>query len=1133
MARIGKPRHPANLSRSKIISFFMRLMERQQDRRSAMNDARAATDPKYYGEIIQRLIANPQYKWALVGHPFPATPEHIQRKIKLGRCDPDREFTWSANVLKLYEEELRDFVVLRTRYENEFLHGNYPQASDTLEQIQTSHGYSHWLVSSRIQLLATSEGLQAQKKYLEELLEKNISPIFGWISYYCSLRSEENYSLGSILEVTSGTRNNPPLFDYVTYHLNPYHILDVDDPVNIISWEEMHPVIDRLHAHVVAAKLTLSRDSKTDCVLKSLEMLTNICDPAIERLIRVAREESNQEATNIYDDYLSGDYNKVLSSNITSAELRALSLLQSSITAEDSASIISQAVRCMSEMLLPREGYLRAKQQLQKIALLCGHLPLTTEIASFIARTLPTLPVSDDFSAIEKYATLSYGRGRYCLPTSTRFLNKYNLEISESTAGTAPTQKLIRALREGNEELLCSALSQDIRDYYAGCIKLSHGNAVEAEIRFRAAANSPIEYVRSIADIGIFESLRAKGDLAAAVKLAVNTSLKTPDRFRLYPFETLASEIRDQSSDIDPILVAVLFHFASRTNSTWDGELSDAYENTLNSRGVVRPSELDIDNIDPVLLYFLRDICVPRIMEDSTEFASVDDVEAERILICQHLLSKDSDNIPQYADEIKTITREKNVSALLKHVEANMIYVDTSGVSTVVHDSLKESYERYQVLLASPDLGYQAEQINRMIKELVTKLGGKESWDIALTSSEKAGLFTEMREYFLETFATNPAYGLDTNLSTSIRHGVIEGHIRAPFVEEDLLAIRDGNENWKLPETWAEKLATAPPTELNELTKSFGRFAQRVEDTVHLYRDELIHIRRNDNKRQGLFFLQAQDDEIIKLAQSISVSTSYDEFLSYLFEHAWKLLDKSMVEIKSRIRRDLLGTLKSATEALVKSATSIQSARQTGLVDAIARAQTSMQAKVEEIANWFRRPTDVRNSPFDVELALLVAAQQIKNCYTGAPLDYDHKIDGNLRIEGAFLNGLVEVVFLFLQNAVRHSGFHEQKRNTPISIKVSEADGEIALEFKNSLAPTIDLCDRRAIASAALLKHSSDSAISMANSEGGSGLSKLKRILKFDIKRSYRLNLEVTDDRSFLTTLHINSEGMKHADLSR
>jgi hypothetical protein len=1118
------------MSRPQIVKFFLRMMERTPDKRQGMSFARAATEAHHYEEIVQRLMANPHYKWAAVGHPFPRSPEQIQRKIKLEKCSAEKEIAWSTIILVSYKEKLKSFVLLRSEYEKSFLHGDYDGAAAILDKIEVSHGYSNWLISSRIQLLATSDGLQAQKKYLEELLERAISPLCGWISYYFSLRSEENYSLSSIQEVTAITETNPPLFDYVTYHLNPYQILDVDDPINLISWEEMHPIIDRLHAHTVAAKLMITRGQADDQLLSSLKSLAEIGDPNIDRLIQDAKGAPDESATAIYDCFLRGEYEAVLSSETTSVELRALSFLISGTKPEESNSIIAQAVRNIVEMLLPRDGYLRAKQQLQKIALLCGHLPLTTEIASFIART-PVLSDPAELALIEKYASLSYGWGRYCLPTSIRHIDEQSVNLIENEADTSPAQKVILAAREGKDDLLCKTLPIDIRAYYSGCIALNSGDAVTAECKFREAAESPKEYVRSLAKFGLFESRRAQGDLSSAAKIAINNSLKTADRFRLYPFEALVADMRTASERIDPLLSSVLLHFASRINSSWESELSDAYENTMNAWGITRPSELDVESIDPITLYFLRSICVPRVLEDSTDFESVEEIEAERILICQKLISKDPENTTQYADEIKTITREQNVSALLQHVEANMINVDTSGVSAVVHDSLKESFERYQVLLASPDLGYQAAQINRMMKELVTKLSNKESWDVALTSSEKAGLFAEMREYFLDTFATNPAYGLDTNLSTSIRHGVIEGHIRAPFVEEDLLATKEGKE-WVVPLTWADKLTNAQPTEAYELKKAFGRFSQRIEDAVKLYRDELIHIRRKDTKRQGLFFFHAQDDEIIELAQSITISTTYEEFLTRLFEHAWKLLDKSMAEIKLKIKRDLLGTLQSATEAFTKSTIHINTARQAGLIDAVVRAQTSMQAKVDEIANWFRRPTDARNTPFDIDLAARVAAKQISNCYTGDPLNCAYEIDGDLRIEGSFLNGLVEVVFLFLQNAVRHGGYHDQKLATPISIRIFQDRDQIALEFQNDLADSVDICERRHIAAEALVKHFADTAITMATSEGGSGLSKLKRILRFDIKRSYRLNLEVTDDRTFRTTLYVDSEGMKHADIS-
>lgn len=1135
MGKRNPPKRRTDLSRTQSAAYFLRLMERQRDRRSALSIARGAVDAATYRDVLPKLMANPTYRWATVADPFPLSPTRIQKRPQLHHIDIRREFIWSGEVLRLWEDQLRDFVRIRVCYEDDFLSARYDKAKKSLDLVETRFGWSTWLVASRIQLLAISEGLQAQKAFLEDFLAQDISPLLGWVSYYYSLRSEENYSLASIEQVLEETRHNQSLYDYATYHLNPYSITQIGEAKHLLSWEEVNPLIDRLQAHLVSSRIYLSgneidADSR-EAILDSLQAIRGIQDPSIDTLLGCS---DSSRTVGVFDRFVAGLLPADVTDAFTPPEVVAAAALQTGqLENLGTESVIGQIANCMTEMLLPRDSYIRNRQQLQKLALVCGHLTVTREISSFISRRDAEAPEMESMPP-QRYASLGETSAELCLPS---FADNTHIDLQgRPPPNTTENTSLVvaRAILDKDAAAIPEDASPWLATLYRSHIHLSLSELDDAEKSFGALSQSLVPYMICVARVGLFRCSLARNDAVAAAAQAVTHSLQSPDIFRLYPFASLAQRVKGNPILTDPLLKATLLHFASKIDGKWQVELSDAYENVLHNFKCERPSQLDGFGKTEIETYFLRNICIQRIMEDSTAFKSIEQVETERIAICQRLLEVDPENTQIYADEIKTITRDQNVSALLHHVESNMVYVDSGGVSSVVRDSLKESFERYQILVASPSLEYQAEQISKMIKGLMNKLRDADARDIATpASSEKAGLFEQMRNYFIDTFALHPAFGLDTNLSTSIRHGVIEGHIRAAFAQEQLLSNWDSTgQLWVLPDQWRERLTSIPASERIQIEKSFGRFASRLGDLVKLYRDELVQIRRVETKRQGLFFFNANPDELRALSDSVGTSTSYEEFLAQMFDHGWTLVDRSMAEVKIRIRGDLLSSLNAATKNFATSLSEVPAARNAGLLNAITRGQTAMQVKIEEIANWFKRPTDVSDTPFEIELAVLVALKQVENCFTGQPLHAMHSIQVASKFPGTQLNGFVEVIFLFLQNSIKHGGFGPHGRQTSITIDIREDGDDLLMEFSNDVAPELDLAEMKKRADEAVARNLADSDLSIAPTEGRSGLSKLKRILRFDIRRDYDLDFQFeTDPRQFKATLRIHAEGARYADL--
>ena len=256
--------------------------------------------------------------------------------------------------------------------------------------------------------------------------------------------------------------------------------------------------------------------------------------------------------------------------------------------------------------------------------------------------------------------------------------------------------------------------------------------------------------------------------------------------------------------------------------------------------------------------------------------------------------------------------------------------------------------------------------------------------------------------------------------------------------------------------------------------------------------------------------------------QDVESVKTYEEFISSLLSLSWRLVERSLQVIRAELNEVLLGGVNMAFTALlsvIENELESESARIS--LDRIVGARTEFQASVQDIANWFRRPTNLQRRPFDIDVAIGVSLKQIERCYQ--PVTADLSSVSAIRVAGVYLDGLVEVFFILIQNAIRHSGL----AGSAVSVKVDVAKGqEFCIRVSNSLSPHIDVGELREAAREAVERYKRDSALRMARVEGGSGLSKVWRILEFDLKRRHGLSLEVEEHR-FTAVIHFDIEGME------
>ncbi|MDR5832565.1 hypothetical protein P9250_32470 [Caballeronia sp. LP006] len=1058
------------------------------------------------------------------------------------RLDADAEILWTASVLAQYKAELREFTSRREEFYASYLRGELTKAQSLLQEIEALFGISIWLLNQRLQILQLLKGLKAQKDLLEEVVTTpGFSQYAAWLVYYFSVRAEENVSYTSLEQQAGSIIDIPELGDYWLSHVLPYDLTQIENIGIPIAQEEPNPIIDRYETFVSMLQLYATRVSSTSLhrLKLALEQLDGVADVRITRLQEVfgLRKQGSVDATlPAADSYTVGRYDLLLPDTGDNLELiaRSAAIAEIEELGEVGFSIKSQIVRLMADILVRSDRAAQSRLTLKKLALLCSKHGYGIQIAAFLERRHEHLQVSE-YTELDRLAAIA---GPIDNPWSAPILSQLTPDVSwldrlSVMDPQSPSIRLRQALSNKSNELL-EALRGTVPEYrfnsYAGHIAFSNSDYDVAADFYRKVRDTGNDYLETTATRYLFESHYAVGRYEDAMTIAVAELLRKPTAWDSYPLERLTKLCLKDHRLISRVELAILVYLTSRhIDPKWERELSDIYENVLDNLGFARPSEITDTFFDAgqpdhhLWIFFLRNIAIPRVLDDTTAFDDVDAVDQERISVLQILNKADPEHGPIYLAEIRTITRDLNVAHFLKKVQSSKIYVDESGVRRALEVTLKESFARYERLLSFPALAYQAEKLTKRLVAMLNVKGSPELKELKLPASELEGLVQSMLSDTVHEFALNPAFGLDTHISTSIRHGSFEGHLRSPLALENLLCARvDGD--YALPAVWRDELYTLAQEEVQFVRKQLGRFTQRFEELVQSYTKQKLHIRAiGDNV--AMFNYHSSEGELVALEASVAENPNYELVVDKLIAYCWFLTDRSLDAIRMDLQTSMRGQLTIAFDVLVTNLESkLRHDQIVSMIDAVARARVSLDSALHDVIEWFHKPTDLSREPFEFDLAVHVAMLQATNCYTQTSLVPTLNLAATLKIPGASLDGLCELVFILFQNAIIH-GLVEDG-GVKVKISTSRREGSVLLECRNLIPEDVDLAERRATSDAAMRRYERDSALKRARSEGGSGLSKIWRIAEFDLRVKHSIELEVTNEREFVAKVELRGEAV-------
>ncbi|WP_430614004.1 hypothetical protein [Acinetobacter baumannii] len=993
---------------------IFRKLASAKEKRFVLSRVKLENKNYLYPAISKSISSHRQLLSTLVVSDFPAfnkikkIPPLILQKGSL-----EDELIWAASVLSIYKDELESFAKLKNEYYELLYCKDLNSALERLNEIESKFGYSLWLVRSKIYCIFIKDGAIKQQEYVENIIEnnqfQNDFELQFIIHYSNAIEENKEYEeyKDSIKDIYRNLNIDYERLSHNLYRLAPDEVLTIKNYDHILSQEEVRTIIDRFETFTFALISSIAKGLISELVIDRLKKILNIKNEKIIQNCYSFFENMdgyNNDDFYPYNEYTKGNYTWFLNNSIENLNLTASALANLDKNLEE--------VNLKNKIINSIKNVLNNVNQKSEINFLKKHIALNFgNIYCYQILILLNEFNNEDIENFENILFLNKNPKTYL-----RLIKEGDLDANDLNNNISLS--LLNSLKLNSKDLL-----NNIKDLipcnrfynYLGIIALNESNYDYALELFKKNEVSLNNYIRRQAKVNIFNTY-----------LKANYSMKT--------LEFFAEEIINSGS-IDNRIDALLFFKENYTNEKlleninfsilvdylkknklidpiFDINLADLLDYVLISHNIDSPIELfDFyeENFDSSVKYYLKNICTLSVIDSLPIYSSLDEVELLRIQICQKLVDFDFENSKQYRTEIAQITKNLEVSRLFKVVETGRIFVDTESLKSIVFESVSRGLDKCKESLKIDD-----HTVNQRLKEILNSLY-KDQYpqlkNVYLPKNELEEYYFSISRNVIDEFYFNPAYGLDTHISTAIRHGWLEGYLTKPFIESKILfELIDGH--FKVNEYWENISNSVNAKFKKEIQRDLIALNRKIHEGIRSYLNKKLQFDSIDggekNSLFNIFWTKDQHDEVVVF---IKEETLAEELIEKIFLICRNNLERDLHLIRDDIDKfseQIIGQLDRIYQKMVRS---IDRNLLSDHLYNIIQARESFHEKMQTIKSWFYISTDLGLESFPITHAVSVCIKQIENCFgTGKPII--NFIDNAEHLSGKYFEGLCKILFL-------------------------------------------------------------------------------------------------------------------------
>lgn len=1074
------------------------------------------------------------------------------------KVSSDEAINYACFLVDLYSQKINKYILLREQYEQFYLLKNYTSANEVLKKIENEVCISLWSCGQRLLLAELEHGLEKNKETLEQLsrtVPQNYATLAILHHYSCLAEldlSFENYQI----EISKFLKpiEDMDLGRYLTQKLSLSSTMQIGDISLVLQIDSQFSVIDIYNDLEIIIPLHYKNSITTGRYDFPLFRLNGIQSPFVNNLKMLDLHVENTEGIlnyckrekllyEIIEFYTRGEYEQAI--NLAKDYLKrkpfafqisvifCKSLLNSNKAFPDDFNI-SYIKHIYS--IYKMDGSYRESIQLLLRELKQNHGSiLRIKIQSFLSRK-HLLDINHDYSFVSSLLDESLH------PNFMRFLSKEtHSHFWNSLNSVCPISiSLACAYKTSTFEPRVIAQVEKKRRAIFNAAKSCYDGNIKESTQYL----EDLEKNCSLDDWYMQERIKRiqlkiysiTCDYLNAIRLFVDCFFENEYLFeRLLGGNYIKIPMRVRDNTIEADLYYVVFvHLLNRNDYS---RQIRAYNNYLELNhfatifDALKAFEKDVNRLNTFFFYSICSIALLKRDVSLCERNITPEDARLKILGTLYRISP----LKQYSTEINNISTFEVMRDNLNSINKSRINVDVDKILQQHREQWQETYQKYLKLSRSSHkfigIDFSEQEANIQFNKLA------ESLNIQIKNSPQISQETlvlrSILEQILEECLFSTQYGLETYLSSRIRHGYCRGQLTSFLRELHLVSLRDkDDDSYHVNPFWDGEFTTDKRV-LLQVKNVLSDFTALIEKKIDEICKEWLRIKYKDNSN-GMFDYSTLTDICIVACQREPVE-EFSIFYNRIVSLFWAKTNVLLKEIQERITGELQSFYINAIEELEKQLrTIVINPESKNSMNKLLSYCNVSKAKVIVALEQFKDVFSANNAHYNnfTMKDLSASCKRVIQRLYADSTDVVWKMDADdtLLFHGKYFVSFVDILCILLNNSLTHSGFGqmsdlkiditatqatEQEKSELINIISAFHSGHqhiMRLKVKNNLSIKINesqLEQHLTDIFSDIRKEQLDR--KLVQGEGGSGLHKLCKTIDYNIEVPYYIGYEINN----------------------
>lgn len=1096
-----------------------------RDPEMGMSRLKQSYSPRQLLEIVPKLIRQPAFKAVIANKPFPSDFGSTGTSRYLQTASLEKEVAWLCGLLVSFSKEMGAYLSAVLKYDDQYLNGDKSGCDDTLNSLKNSLGVSISVFERELQSIYYFESYAGKTKLLSAINPIKKNPLIDYAFLWPSIRIDRTLRPE---EFTRKIENYLPSDHYVNglFRVLQGQLYRADEQTTaeILSASIVFPLIDRYEILIEVFIEAISSSSfkiPNSCIESLIILEKNITDTRLQKIL-VANGVTPSSGSNI--QVMSSSTRKIveISKNAMLGINIAAPEKQEEFKSENEISLLQEIELNLTEVLSFSPKSYPARNTLLNLCSIhrnqswsgAVRLLLENQVNNVLLFEPNQIQVQSVLRSTVDFPLLAFSfSGDYSKELYLNFF-RGNMEHSDMV-DVYDGIRLDDLTKSKHLKYPIPSISRH----------LQNNRVLDARrVLEKSSKDNNLEYKSDVLSVAYVHFLFRAEELKLATTEAAESIMRSSFYSYLLPISEMAHSLSvenykpiSQSLTRGEISTAIIFDVHSRILSTkYDVEKADTYKDVLTINKVNKASELSIispNYTSSELHYFLKNVCILDVLDQSLIFEKTTDVEDERVAVLVRLnelkqvFNKNDD--AEIKEELTDISTRKVVRKTTIQLEKSKIYVNIEGIRRQLGSKLQDTWDRFKASKSSD-----FEVMNSNIMDHLSNALGLQLQLLVINKpiTERNKLLESIIHTIISEFTLNKEFGLNSNLSANIRHGYVLGELRGPFVKNRLVTNKDKDTDSGVYLKNEKLLSNASKLSVEELAyfeERLNKFSARIDEEIENLNKNLLRIRTIDFPK-GLFVYDINQIVLEKIMSGAEETDSFTKFSNIVYDLLWTLTELNLNAVRESLENLVSVNLTGAVDELRGDLEKKKIIRRVSDLNThIVNAKGDIRHSIESVSNWFTLSKVTEYQDYKLQLAYQAGLRTIKTYFIDTEIASSFSGD-DPALMGQTLPFFTRLFFLLLDNACSHGAEEGVMLNIDVTCEVEEKF--VMLRVKNSLRQGRDKLKVIEVVETINSEYGKSLGLDRIGEESGSGYPKIWNLLRNDLNLDHDLSVSLEDN---------------------